>query len=1219
MRLSACPHPFRVERIDMTLPAGLTIAEMVAAAQPDPALRRAAHVFLGDHRVPQDRWHLVRPKPGATVCLRVVPLGSGGEGGKDPLRTVLTIAVIAAAFAAPALLPAALAQTTVIGSLTIGNLVSIGVGVVGSLLVNAIAPPSRPKTPTLAGDQGRDSPTLSVTGTRNEARPFGVVPRLLGRHRMFPPLGALPYTEIVGDDQYLRALYVWGIGPLDFTDADFRIRETPLSAFADVEAEHRQGFPDDPPLTLFPDDVYEEPLQVLLKQANGWSTRTTQPDADEISIDIAFLQGLVAFGADGRKTSRTVSVEVEYRPAGGGSWSAAGTVTTKAARTSAVRRGLRWKVTRGQYEVRLRRATADTSSSSIFDLVTWTALRTFTNEDPVQMPGLAMTVLRIRATDQLSGIVDLFNGVPRSIVKDWDSVTQTWIERATSNPASLFREVLQGAANARALPDARVDLDGLQVWHDRCVAEGWEFNMVRDFASSIYETLSDIAAAGRASIARRDGKWGVVLDEPGKARVQLFTPRNSFDFAGQKVFQDLPHAFRVRFQNRDKDWRADERIVYRDGYDAANATEFEGLELAGVTDPDAVWRHGRYHLASAILRPETYGFSTDLEYLVCQRGDMVGLSHDVILVGLASGRIKGVTIDGGGNVTALDVDEALPMESGKSYGLAIRTEADVNLTAQVVTDPGEQTSVTLTTPIPAAQAPAAGDLFAFGELGQESIDVLVKQIVPGPEGTARLTCLDYAPTVHDADTGPIPAFESHITDPPGSLVPAILAIESDERVLVRDLDGSLAPRILITLGLLANRRMDLVAGVETQWRVAGSDGPWEKAALAPADATEVSLFAVEEGETYELRLRYALRAGDPGPWTAVRTHTVVGKTSPPPDVTDLRLEAGVLRWSYPSPPPDFAGFVIRTRPGTVAAWDDAAPLTDGLLTATQLDASRLPGGTLTVLVKAVDVTGRESANAAVLIKEIGDPIVANLVLSRDYAAEDFPGTLVGGSLIAGALKADDTGGAFWSGNDEAPFWGLDPQEAFWTQSFVAMTYTAELLPDAEAVPARLRLDTEISGGRWELAYRSAGESLFWGANAAAPFWSADGDLLWSPADAFRPWPGAIDATRQRYELQAMTAAGIEQGVISGFAAALDVPDIVEHFDDVVLPATGARLPIAESYRAIKNVQLTLQDDGGDAESVKILDKDAGLGPLVRAFDGAGAGASALIDASVQGY
>jgi len=588
------------------VPVGTTLAEMIAGVQPDPLLVRYAHVFVGDHYVPRAHWRLVRPRAGATVTVRVVPQGGGGGAGKkNPLRTVLTIAVIAGAAAFGGPLGAALGISETAGAslgLAAGALqAAVGgavISVVGGLLINAIAPPPRPKLPVLSRTAGeRESPTLFISGARNRANPFGVVPRPLGRHRMVPPFGATPFTEIVGDDQYLRLLFVWGHGPLDITD--LRIGETPIASFADVEVETRQGYPTDPPLTLYTDDVFEDQLAITLTQAAGWQLRTTQPLADEISIDVTFPRGLARFDDRGNKQTQGVDFEVESSPAGANSWTPRGAITVNARRTSAIRRGLRWFAGGGQYDVRIRRTTPDTSSSRIFDTLVWTALRTIANRDPVAMPGLAKTAVRIKATDQLSGVVDSFNGVVHSIVPDWDPGSQTWIARATSNPASLYREVLQGAANARPLPDSRLDLVNLQDWHEKNAAEGRAFNMVIDFASSVRETLADIAAAGRAAPSIRDGKWGVVIDEPKPAPVQHFTPRNSWGFSAAKAFPDLPHAFRVRFVNREADWRQDERIVYDDGFDASNASRFEGLDLPGITDATQVWKDARFHVAVA--------------------------------------------------------------------------------------------------------------------------------------------------------------------------------------------------------------------------------------------------------------------------------------------------------------------------------------------------------------------------------------------------------------------------------------------------------------------------------------------------------------------------------------------------------------------------------------------------------------------------------------------
>src|SRR6185369_1298002 len=240
----------------------------------------------------------------------------------------------------------------------------------------------------------------------------------------------------------------------------------------------------------------------------------------------------------------------------------------------------------------------------------------------------ALLAVRIRASGQLSGVVDTLNCITTSRVKAWSGAA--WVDDTVSqNPADLFRHVLQGSANARPVADALIDLDNLQDWHAECVAQGFKFNQVMSSARSVYDRLADIAAAGRAVPTFIDGKWGVIWDRPADSIVQHFSPRNSWDFKGSRVYAQKPHGFRIKFINEDNGFTADERIVYDDGYDATNATLFEGLpgDLPGVTDPELVWKHGRFHIAQSRLRPEKIALSAGWEHLVCTRGDRVSVTH----------------------------------------------------------------------------------------------------------------------------------------------------------------------------------------------------------------------------------------------------------------------------------------------------------------------------------------------------------------------------------------------------------------------------------------------------------------------------------------------------------------------------------------------------------------------------------------------------------------
>lgn len=314
------PHPFAVERVQQKIAPGPSIAAILEKAQPDPALRAYAHVYLNGDYVEKERWKKTKPKAGTVLTIRMVPMGGRG-GGKNPLRTILSLAVTLAAPQIAGAFGGIFGQTSFLG-LNVGRLISGGISLLGRLALNALAPPARSRFV----DQ-KESPTLFIQGARNQATPFGRVPRVLGKHRMVPPLGALPYTETVGNDQYLRMLFIWGYGPLQVSD--LKIGETPLSDFTNVEIETRNGYDTDAPITLYSNSVLQNDLQVNLTAAASYITRTSETDADELSVDITLPRGLFKLNNAGTKTTSSVSVEVQYSPKGLNQWSAgAGSYTS---------------------------------------------------------------------------------------------------------------------------------------------------------------------------------------------------------------------------------------------------------------------------------------------------------------------------------------------------------------------------------------------------------------------------------------------------------------------------------------------------------------------------------------------------------------------------------------------------------------------------------------------------------------------------------------------------------------------------------------------------------------------------------------------------------------------------------------------------------------------------------------------------------------------------
>jgi hypothetical protein len=693
------------------------------------------------------------------------------------------------------------------------------------------------------------------------------------------------------------------------------------------------------------------------------------------------------------------------------------TIATTSNQTSQVRRSLSWAVPAGQYDVRLRRTTADSADPTVVDLVYWTALRSVNAADPVKIPGVAKIAMRLRATDRLNGVIDDFNLLAQSVVPDWDSSGNRWMTRAARNPASLYRSVMQGAGIARPVADARLDLASLQAWHVLNTSRGLEFNGVIDTAKTVFQVLADIAAAGRASFGMRDSLFSVVVDKVQTAPVQHFTPQNSRGFSGHITYPDQPHALRIRFLNELNDYQQDERIVLDDGYqlngvDAFGnaapalpvATKFETLDLFGTTHPDQAFKHGRYHIAVLRLRPETITIETDVEHLLCNRGDMVLLNHDVMLVGLGSGRLAGQIVSAG-LVVGVRLENSVTMFDGQSYALRIRLNTGVTLLKPLQTTAGEVTAVYFQTPVPALDVqPQQGDLFLFGFSGQESREMLVQSIDPDINLGAKLTLVDHAPAVHQADVGVIPPFDSGITtQPPWATAPedpVIERIESDDYVMVRGADGTLEPRMLIVLQRPSSRRpIPNAAQVKTRPQTT-TPGPWTWHPVTPLVNRGVTVADVVQGVTYDIQLRVITPQGFVSNWVSA-THTIVGRSLPPPDVASFdcqQLADGTRRfsWDLGVIPPDIAGVQIRYGPGGSGTWSSGlAPLHEGTLDGASPNEMNVPvgAGFYRFAIKMIDTSGLESANAVIIDRTLGPARQEGEVVQSDARQLNWPGTL----------------------------------------------------------------------------------------------------------------------------------------------------------------------------------------------------------------------------------
>lgn len=995
VRVVGTLHPFRnggKDRISISVQAGLSIAEIIdkiLASQAGPLRVAPLMIRVGHSPVPRDRWKFVRPKAGSIVTFRPYV-------NDNALRTVGMLAVtVAALFAAPFLAPGLISALGTFG-IAIGTQTAIGIAgaalaVSGSLAFNYLFP-VRP--PQIASPNGREAPQrYSIAGSRNSALPRQPLPWVLGRCRMYGPLLAPSYTELVGDDQYVNILVTWGYGRVAISN--YKIGETPITSFGDYTIEQKFGIAGQSPVSQFRKTVVEEGLTVELRSANDWEVRNTEPGIDGFSFDITAPEGAYQVDPDtGKREDYKVVVESRYRDLAGGGYVNLPDITFTRD-IGVMRRGHQVNGLDGQYEISVRKATADNDYEYVHETVMWTALRSIFNEDPDQFPiPIAKTALRIKATEQLNGTVDTFNAIITSQVLAFNG--SIWVANtSSSNPADLFRHVLQGPGNVRPVTNAELDLDSIEGWWSYCRSKGFECNMVISGRKSVAEVLDDIAATGRAAVSKINGKWGVIWDQPDSEIVDILSPRNSWGFSCSRIYTIKPHGFMANFINEEIGFQDDQRIVYDDGFDESNSSLFETFEVPGVTNPALMYKHARFQIAQKRLRPEIITLMVPWGFVAWTRGDRVRLQHDVLLIGQMSGRVKAVADP------VVTLDEDVIMEAGKGYGLRYRQNDGTQVFRRVYTIEGEGNTVTLSDDTPGA-VPDVGAFFTFGEwdgAARDSGIYRINAINPGDDLNAMVELVDDAPAISLADSGVIPDFETNISPPIDffSLPPTDLRLS--EAITGRGLNA----RASVTLSWQVPR-IGKIVNFRIQRRDDTAEGPWQQAGSVTAPDTQIRLEDIPTG-THSFRVRAEFADGEFSSWTSLININIHALLLVPRDVTNFRIsvlgETSQLEWDIDDTP-NLNGYELRfssTSDGS-ATWN-ASTLLVPLISGHNV---QVPTRTGTYFIKAVTAQGVYSENAAEIISLI-ESTNRNVVvvLQQD---PDFTGTHDNTTVVSSLLRLD---------------------------------------------------------------------------------------------------------------------------------------------------------------------------------------------------------------------
>lgn len=893
---------------------------------------------------------------------------------------------------------------------------------------------------------------------------------------------------------------------------------------------------------------------------------------------------------------------------------------------------------RGQWDIRLVRSTPKVNNGNTFlDDVYLRTTREITYDSPINYP-VPHTVLevKIRASNQLNGTIDQLNAICTSILPVYDPNTLIWTDTPTRNPAWVFADVLRGVANPKPLADNRLDLISIAdfaTWCDRIapnVSEPYyQCDVVVDYNTTALELAQNVAGTGRGSLMIRNGLYSIAVDGKDLTPIQQFTPNNSSNFTGNRTFLDTPHALRVNFIDPESNYQQAEVFVYADGYGQNNATKFETLGLFGCTRVGQAWRDGRYFLAQGIKRQEDFTLTVDIENLVCERGDVVRVQHDVPMVGGTASRVRSTNapIDGD-SADVITLVEPVIVDLVSTNAIDIRTLDGVLVRGNIIAQP-DQFSVQISPAITGifANDPAVIGFFNSGQA--PTYDYLVKRIEPGDDLNASITLTPLEADIYLADQGPIgpytPIFTPQAISGAIPQTPVNLLVNQQIQFIDR------FPYLSVVL-----QWDNLDAAQFSFYEIHVLDeGQWRLATTARNETRftfidNVNLIQRKDlvGQTFSFKVLAVNELGNKTPWNSANTitHTITGDTTKPGDVeyfdVSMLTQDMRLTWGKPLDTFDLADYILRYTPDITAAanWTNSSILA---IAPWNSDSLKVEARVGTYLIRARDTSGNTSLNAVRIKTTIPSLVGLNIILTIEEAP-DWLGVKTRTEVVQQQLRLVKLGVNTWALNGDYIYNTVVNLGASYVSRVFSeikgYAFTSDAImetwqPLAIADPIGGKLQEDEYTLTVQISTKDSGTLVNeWVTMASVPVLNT-GESLSSP------WRNVVagDYTFQiaRFRLLLKSTRQDLAVVCTSSRVRVDMPDRILSGDDVLSPIGGLRVDYDPPF--FVKPSLVFAEQSNILGQTRLVEQHTRTGFVVKFKDAIGDDIAGSFDWMAQGY
>lgn len=500
------------------------------------------------------------------------------------------------------------------------------------------------------------------------------------------------------DVQYLNVLFSGGYGPVDSID-DIRIGYTPIENFESVQIEKRLGTNDQESISFFPNTVADQSIDLDCKEGASVIRSTDSDQCNAIELTFTWPGGIYSTNDKGNFTNLTARFTIGIRKTGSRDAWLEQVCAVTAGTNQAVRRSFKFEgLESARYDVRVLPTTMPMTSRQNA-MMRWSTLSTYINSGQFVRPNKVLIGLRIKATNQLNGGIPNLNWRQKRMhVLVFNPRTRQYEEKSAQNPIWAAYDILHHCRKLKNITSGQFEyvVDGCPAdrfskyfdeWQkaadyaDEMVDDGngsterrFQLDAFFDTKQKRYEAANKAAQVGHATIVRHGVNLGIVVDMPGTMK-QIFGEGRTTASSVSGSFSsrdERARSVQITYNDEQRDFKNTEFFVrsarYAENKNLQDNTA--NVTLFGVSRRSQAHREALYYLATNERQLQTIQLSADVNALVCEYGDIIGVAHTVPRLGLESGRI--ISVDG----NKIKLDKEVTLTASDVYSIIVQRSAD---------------------------------------------------------------------------------------------------------------------------------------------------------------------------------------------------------------------------------------------------------------------------------------------------------------------------------------------------------------------------------------------------------------------------------------------------------------------------------------------------------------------------------------------------------------